>query len=226
VNSYSFRQGCRSRGDFRIDEIMEFFRLMQEAFRFVALYDTKEDPVELTASFVRKLFEKGVDNRFPQIGVVEHFFTMQPRRRDDNTVRFEIHTGTHPEKVFIDTYDIQMGDPRKVPDLSYFERSIEIFHPFEAYVAESENEYQLNAYNRQQAIPQFDKPAIIRGFHYLDEGMASSIGGINFCLKAPAWHVERFCDGVLIELVPGLFDSSNPEHLQVQEEVMGYFNLL
>ncbi len=56
--------------------------------------------------------------------------------------------------------------------------------------------------------------------------MARSIGGIDYCLKAPAWHVERFCEGVLIELVPGPFDSSNPDHLEIQEDVMAYFDML
>jgi len=56
--------------------------------------------------------------------------------------------------------------------------------------------------------------------------MADSIGGIKYCLKAPAWRVRRFCEGVLIELVPGLFDSEKPEHLRIQEEAMTYFQLL
>jgi hypothetical protein len=116
-----------------------------------------------------------------------------------------------------------MSDGKLVPDFDYFEKSIKIFKPFEAYLSEGDNEFALDAYDRQS--PKFDKPAIIRGFHYLDEGMARAVGGIKHCLKAPAWHVERFCEGVLIELVPGLFDNSNPEHIRVQEEVMDYFDL-
>ena len=154
------------------------------------------------------------------------FFSVPPGKRDDNTVRFEIHTGTHPDKIFIDFYDISIGEGRKVPDLSYFERSIQILKPFEAFLSEFDNEDALDSYDRQQAIPKFDKPALIRGFHYLDEGMARSIGGIDYCLKAPAWKVERFCEGVLIRLVPGLFDPENPEHLKIQRQAMKYFKLL
>jgi hypothetical protein len=90
----------------------------------------------------------------------------------------------------------------------------------------AKSEHKLDAYAREQAIPKSHKPAIIRGFHYLDKGMARSIGGIRYCLKAPAWRVRRFREGILIELVPGLFDSSNPKHLEIQEDVMAYFNLL
>jgi hypothetical protein len=226
MNSYSLSQNCRPRGDFRIKEIIEFLNLMKQAFRFQVLYDKNGKPVALTASVLQNIFLKVINKRSPGVGVVVDFFSIPPGNRDNNTIRFEFHTGTHPDKVFIDTYDISIGETRKVPDLSYFQRSIETFEPFEAYVSEFKNENDLNAYDRQQAIPKFDKPAIIRGFHYLDEGMARSIGGIDHCLKAPAWKVERFCEGVLIHLVPGLFDPENPEHLKIQKQAMKYFELL
>jgi hypothetical protein len=226
MNYYSFSQRCRPRGDFRVEEVTEFLHLFKEAFKCPALYDARDRPLDLTESGIRKIFERKIDKRFPTLGVNIDFFTIPPGKRDNNTARIEIHTGTHPEEIFIDSYDIVMGESRRVPEFSYFEKSIEIFKPFEAYISESSNESALRTYKRQQAIPKFDKPAIIRGFHYLDEGMARSIGGIQRCLKAPAWHVERFCDGVLIELVPGLFDSQNPEHLEVQENVMAYFDLV
>ncbi|MBM4328495.1 MAG: hypothetical protein FJ118_15190 [Deltaproteobacteria bacterium] len=225
MNTYVFRQLCRPRGDFRIDEVIDFLHLIKEAFRCPVLYDSRDRPVDLTGSGLQKIFEKKTDKLFPSIGATLDFFTIQPRKRDDNTVRIEIHTGTQPDEIFVDTYDLSIGERSKLPDFDYFEKCIEIFRPFEACLEETENEYKLDAYDRQQAIPKFDRPAIIRGFHYLDEGMARSIGGIDYCLKAPAWHVERFCEGVLIELVPGPFDTDNPEHLKIQKEAMEYFDL-
>jgi hypothetical protein len=223
--SYSFGQQCRPRGDFRVAEIIDFLTLMKEAFRISELYDKRNRAVRLTPSDLHKIFQKKIDKIFPGIGINVDFFSIPPGKRDDNTVRFEIHTGTHPDKIFIDSYDISIGEATSVPDLSYFEKSIEILKPFEAFLSEFDNEDALDWYDRQQAIPKFDKPALIRGFHYLDEGMASSIGGIDYCLKAPAWKVERFCEGVLIRLVPGLFDPENPEHLKIQRQAMKYFKL-
>jgi hypothetical protein len=224
--SYSLGQRCKPRGDFRVAEIIDFLTLMKAAFRFSVLYDKRNKPVNLIPSDLHKIFQQKIDKIFPSIGVNVDFFSIPPRMRDRNTVRFEIHTGTHPDEIFIDFYNISIGEERKVPDLSYFEKSIEILKPFEAFLSEFDNEDALDSYDRQQDIPKFDKPAIIRGFHYLDEGMARSIGGINHCLKAPAWKVERFCDGVLIRLVPGLFDPENPEHLKIQRQAMKYFKLL
>lgn len=224
--SYSLGQRCKPRGDFRVAEIIDFLTLMKAAFRFSVLYDKRNKPVNLIPSEFHNLFLRKIDRTFPSIGVNVDFFSIPPRMRDSNTVRFEIHTGTHPDEIFIDAYNISIGDGRKVPDLSYFERSIQILKPFESFLSEFDNEDDLDSYGRQQAIPKFDKPAIIRGFHYLDEGMARSIGGIDYCLKAPAWKVERFCEGVLIRLVPGLFDPENPEHLKIQKQAMNYFKLL
>lgn len=225
MSGYVFVQRCRPQGHFRIYEVIEFLHLMKEAFRCPTLYDSGNRPVDITETGLQKIFEKAARKLLPGLGATEHFFTIPPNKRDNNTVAIEIHTGTHPEEVFIDFYDISMDDKRKLPHFDYLEKSIQLFEPFEAFLAERENEYNLDAYDLQQAIQNFSKPAIIRGFHYLDKDMARSIGGIKYCLKAPAWHVEEFCEGVLIELIPGPFDSSKPEHLEVQEEVMAYFDM-
>jgi hypothetical protein len=226
MGAYIFRQRCRPQGDLRIPQVMEFLDLVKEAFRCSALYDRKNMTVNLTETELWKVFKRGTNRLFPTVGATMYFYTIPPRNRDDNTVAIEIHTGTQTEEIFIDTYNISMGDKSKLPDFHYLERSIEIFKPFEAFLAEKENEAGLDAFNRQQADPRFSRPAIIRGFHYLDEGMARSIGGIDYCLNAPAWRVRRFCEGVLIEVVPGPFDSRNPDHVQIQKHVMAYFDML
>lgn len=225
MNSYYFCQNCRPRGDFRIGEILEYLDLMKGAFRCPVIYDKNSRALELTSENLKRIFKKKIDKLFPGIGVNVDFFSIPPSNRNDDTVRFEIHTGTHPDEIFIDTYDISIGEARKVPDLTYFEKSVEIFEPFEAYMAEFENESVLDAYNRQQEIENFDRPAIIRGFHYMDQTLIRSLGGMKHCLKTPAWHVGRFFKGVLIELIPGLFDSGNPEHLKIQQEAMEHFQI-
>jgi len=225
MGSYIFRQRCRPRGDFRIYEVIQFLDLVKEAFGCSELYDSRSKPVDATRAGLAAIFEKKAKKLLPGIGATVDFFTIPPRKRDNNTVRIEIHTGTYPKERFIDMYNISM-DGRLVPAFRYFRESIKVFKPFEAFLADGENEYRLDSYMRQQTIQRFSRPAIIRGFHYLDERMALSIGGIDYCLKAPAWRVERFCEGVLIQLVKGLFDADNPKHVQIQRDAMEYFNIL
>lgn len=224
MSHYSFRLWCRPRGDYRVGQLIEFLGLVKEAFRRSELYDSNSRPINITEAGLWKIFEKRAKRRATVLGITVDFFTIPPRVRDDNTVRIEITTGTHPEKPFIDMYCLSMGDAGKVPDLRYFEKFINIFKPFEAFLGEAENEFRLDSYHRQQDL-KFSRPAIIRGFHYLDANMARSIGGIDYCLKAPAWKVDRFCEGVLIRLVQDLFDPDNPEHIRVQDAAMTYFNL-
>jgi len=226
MGNYYFEQFCRPRGDFRIKEIIDFLDLMKEAFGLSKLFDSENNPIELTEGNIKSIFENILEkSHFKDVGIDEDFFTIPPDERDDDTIRIEIHTGTHLGKNFNDTYNISIGEKRNVPDFIYFKKSIEIFKPFEAYISEFKNENALNAYDRQQEIPNFDKPVIIRGFHYLDKDLASSVGGIERCLKAPAWKVERFCEGVLIQLTEGLFDPENPDHIKIQKEVMKYLKV-
>jgi hypothetical protein len=226
MSGYNFDQLCRPKGDFRVPEISDFLYLVREAFDLPVLYDSKSKRVDLSEESLEKKCREEAKKLLRGLGAYLYFCTIPPRKMDPNTVTIEIHTGTDAEENSIDSYNILIGAKKRIPDFEYFEKSIRIFKPFEAFLADHENEFQLKARDRQRAIGGFTKPAIIRGLHYLDEDMAKSIGGVNYCLKAPAWQVNRFCEGVLIDLVPGVFDSTNPEHLEAQENVMAYFDML
>jgi len=226
MTSYMFHQRCRPKGDLRVKEILQWLELMRIAFGVESLYDTNNRPVHLNEKYLFMIFEMKRDRRFPEIGVNKDFFSIQPKLRSNETIRFEIHTGCNPKTTFIDTYHVDIGSGDRLPAFDYFKESIRILRPFEAYLSESRNEINLGTYDRQQAMrPYFSKPAIIRGFHYLDEGMASSIGGIDYCLQAPAWKVEKFCEGILIQLVEGEFNSESAAHLESQQVAMEYFKL-
>jgi hypothetical protein len=226
MSSYSFHQRCRPSGDFRIPQISEFLYLVRETLQLSVLYDSNSKPADFSEAGLEEKYEKESEKLLPGLGALWHFYTISPRKMDHNTIAVDIHTGTAPEEDSIDYLSISLGDKRTLPDFEFFEESIKIFNPFEAFLADDENEFQLGARDRQREIGGFTKPAIIRGLHYLDRDLAKSIGGTNYCLKAPAWQVDRFCEGVLIDLVPGIFDSSNPEHLEAQEKVMAYFDML
>jgi len=226
MTSYMFHQLCHPKGELRVKEILKWLESMQIAFGLETLYDTRNQPIYLNEEAMFATLEKEKDRKFPDIGVNIDYFSIKPKFRSDETIRFEIHTGCNPNTIFIDTFDVIIGGEKQIPAFDNFKESIRIFRPFEAYLSESRNEINLGTYDRQQAMrPYFSKPAIIRGFHYLDEGMASSIGGIDYCLRAPVWKVEKFCEGILIQLVEGVFDSENAAHLESQQVAMEYFKL-
>jgi len=199
---------------------------MQEAFGLDRLYEKNSEPVELQEPGLLHAFERKRDKRFPGIGISIDFFSLPPKERRAETVRFEIHTGTNSDEPFLDTFNVSIGYSSPVPHSNYLKRSIEILRPFEAFLSEDHNEENLHSYERQRTTPGFTRPAIIRGFHYVDEGLARSIGGLDHCLKAPAWKVERFCDGVLFQLIDGgLFDNDNAAHVEAQRRIMDYFRM-
>jgi hypothetical protein len=225
-NRYQFDVLCRPEGDFRARKTAEWLGLMEIAFGLSGLYDNNSQAIEISDKSLGSIFDKRVNKRSPWLGVNCDFFSIPPIQRDDRTIRFEVSTGKAVGKPFNDFFRVVgMGGELSVPDLQYFRRMIEIFLPFEAYVSESANETGMEAYKRQQSVPKFDRPVLIRGYHYLDKGMAEAIGGIAYCLSAPAWRVDLFCTGVLIQLTECLFDTNSAEHLQIQQGVMKYFDL-
>lgn len=143
----------------------------------------------------------------------------------DEYVACEIHTGTSPNEKFIDHYNVDFGASGLLVGISEFRAAVRAMHPFEAFLAELNNDDAMDAYGRQQQLGFFSAPAIIRGLHYFDRRLAAPIGGIEHCLKAPANRVEQFLDGVLIQLVDEPFDPWNPEHLRRQQEVMKHLGM-
>jgi hypothetical protein len=143
----------------------------------------------------------------------------------DEYVACEIHTGTRPGEPFIDHYNVDFGSGGLLVGTDEFKAAVRAMRPFEAFLAELNNDDDLEAYDRQQQLGFFTAPAIIRGLHYFDRKLAAPIGGIEHCLKAPASRAEPFLDGVLIQLVDGPFDPMNTDHLRRQQDVMSYLGI-
>jgi hypothetical protein len=67
---------------------------------------------------------------------------------------------------------------------------------------------------------------VICGVHYITEEQARPLGGLAKVLKAPAFKVEEFADGVWIQLcASGWLDKDNPNDWRVQEEVMRFLGI-
>jgi len=143
----------------------------------------------------------------------------------DEYVACEIHTGTNPGEPFIDHYNVDFGAGGLLVGTDDFKAAVRAMRPFEAFLAELNNDDDLDAYGRQQQVGFFAAPAIIRGLHYFDRQLAAPIGGFEHCLRAPASRVEPFLDGVLIQLVDERFDPTNPEDLRRQQEVMKHLGM-
>ncbi len=122
MSSYIFRQRCRPRGDFRIPEVLEFLDLVQEAFGCSDLYDSNNKPVDLSEAGLQRIFEKKAAKAGRGNGIEKTFFTIPPRKRDNNTERVEISTGYPLGGIIIDAYNIDMSDGKLVPDFDYFRK--------------------------------------------------------------------------------------------------------
>jgi hypothetical protein len=146
-------------------------------------------------------------------------------RGTNSYIRCGLHSGTAPGQPFVDHYNADFGDSGLRLSREAFKRAVEVMRPFEAFLAELNNEEALDAYTRQQKVG-FKVPAIIRSLHYFDKDLASHLGGIDRCLQAPAARVERFLDGILIELVAEAFDPGSAAHVDAQRRAMTHLGML
>jgi hypothetical protein len=145
---------------------------------------------------------------------------------ENNVCRYDLCIGTKPGEIFIDFMGIQFGrNVLPFNDIETFRMLLSIGDPFEAFLAENNNDYNLNAKLRQNRILGFSLPALIRGVHFLGRDLVNNLGGMEKCLELPAHTVECFRGGVIIRLTPGLFDPTDPSHLRIQKEAMKYFGM-
>jgi len=140
-------------------------------------------------------------------------------------IRFELHCGTHPDEIFVDFFNLDFGPSGPTPTASLVRSGVDALFPFEAFVAELNNEHTMRAHARQNAIPGFSRPAIIRWIHYLDSTLVASIGGVSRCMSAPVAAIHEIQDGILIQLTFDPFDPENQEHLAIQQNAMRHFGL-
>jgi hypothetical protein len=78
----------------------------------------------------------------------------------DGYVACEIHTGTSPAEPFIDHYNIDFGAGGLTVSTDEFRAAVHAMRPFEAFIAELNNDEDLDAYGRQQRLASFAAPAI------------------------------------------------------------------
>jgi hypothetical protein len=223
---FTYDQRCHPNGEFRIQEVIKFLIKIKQNFGIVDFYDRNDKIVDLSEEYLQKLLESKLPKgRFSKLGATINFFSQPPSLRDDSTLLVEIHTGTNPEKRLIDHYNFSIGNHFDLQYLDFIRDSIKLFNPFEAFVLESANEFKTQAHVRQQSIRNFERPSIIRYIHYINLNSVQVLGGLEFCLGAPAWKVQEFHQGILLQLCEEVFEPDNPQHLQVQAEVMKYFSM-
>jgi len=223
--SYRYVQRYRPTGNTLKCEVGVFISALLPQLGNPPLFDARGSKIACQESALSELITERLElTQFPECGVD---FDLYAGSGDPETVsRFEFHVGTAIGEIFIDFFALQYA--RGLPpinDEQLVKQLIVIGDPFEAFLGENNNEFELKAKKRQNRIPDFVRPAIIRGLHYLGKNQVENLGGIDACLNAPASSVLRLEEGVLIRLVDGVFDAKNVEHLKKQADVMSYFEM-
>jgi hypothetical protein len=222
--NYRLDQLCRPSGSLRVSELAVLLSLISRVCGVATFEVAGEGPIAITPEALEGALQAALTEA-PFAGAGADLDVFGRLGSGDEYIRCEIHAGTASDEPFIDFYNVVLGERGPCIGVDEFKEAVQAIRPFEAFLAERNNEADLDAYNRQQQLGFFTAPAIIRALHYFDRELAASIGGIERCLKAPASRVEPFLDGVLIQLVEGPFDPTNADHLRRQQDVMSYLGI-
>jgi hypothetical protein len=226
MGRYQLVQRCRPLGDYRVPQVLEFLQQAQSMFG-ISTFVSPEFAVE-TESLSERSLQQLLDQARQKAPSPTAGVDLDIHGAVGNTgdlIRFELHCGTHPDGIFVDFFNLDFGRNGPTPTPALVRIGVEALLPFEAFVAELNNEHTMRAYARQNAIPGFSRPAIIRWIHYLDATLVDSVGGVSRCMSAPVAAVHEIQDGILIQLTFDPFDPENQEHLAIQQNAIRHLGL-
>jgi hypothetical protein len=228
-NQYTVVHYLPSTGDLRARELHQCLRLLLETFELAPdLFGGSPDPIDWsTPQRLESYLKAKILPDVPEAGADDILLTRPERERDPLTCRFTIHVGSATASPFIDMVRLEINEHLERPSVDFLRESIRILRPFEAYIDERFNMAHIGWFERARAVsPRHSHPAFICGTHYFTADKAAPLGGIGHCLNAPAYNVERFADGIWIQLCEsGWLDKDNPNDWRIQQEVMEFFGI-
>ncbi len=218
MRAFQFLQRCRPKNDLRTSDVSGFLRLMSEAFD-VQFWTYRGGKVDLAESAIERRLRSLIDPQMPGAGAS----WVLSSHGGESPIIVRLATGS--DEWGRDFFDVDFSHVQFLPDLSYFKRSIELCKPFEACIVDNKNEIELDSQERQRLSPNFQRPSIVRWFHYFGKPLVSALGGYDQCLATPAFKTERFRDGVLLQLTEEPFEACNSQHRERQRLAMRHLAL-
>jgi hypothetical protein len=224
ATNYMYRQSYMPDDDMRVAQIAAFVKALLPALGVDHVEMEGRAKVHVDEHAVSSIIERK-RKAAPDLGVVVNFGFSAVAEEEDRVSWFLFTVGAPRGGRFIDSLAVNMGHALLPPPKPLLEQLLRLGHPFEAYLVDLSNfaRYADNWDLRKNTG--FSRPAIVCPFHFLGAELVRNLGGMEKCLAVPAFEVKPFGDGVVIRLVDGEFDSSNPVHLEIQRKAMDFLGL-
>lgn len=218
MSRFAFTQSCRPRGNLRIDDIVAFMDIMQEAFGVRAWVDPDEQLMAPTGDAIETRLKSGNSE-----ADLERFGAILLVKSEGEEASIIVSVGVGGGKWSQNYFNLDFTRSNRMPALQYFEKSIELIRPYEASIVEVDSDRETR--QRLPEKPHSDRPRILQWFHYMNDELVDLVGGTDHCLTAPVFRVQPFCDGLLFQLTEETFDADNPRHQELQLAAMNYLGL-
>ncbi|PHS05085.1 MAG: hypothetical protein COA78_15715 [Blastopirellula sp.] len=221
MSKYHFHQRFHPPHDLRVDGVVQFLEVMQQAFGLLGWIDADEQLVDLRRDLIeRALRSQASTSDLKRFGVNWVVKSVEMKNL------LLVCIGVGGDEWCENSFHLDASRVSLLPDLSFFRQSIESIRPFEAFILEEKNDDELREKRQQQTqTSRNGGPLALHWFHYMNEETANVVGGLSHCLQTPAFKVERFCEGVLFQLTAEPFDARNPQHQKMQNRAMIHLGL-
>lgn len=229
------RHVCDAREDLDVDRALHYLRLFQRVLGVDVLYLGHES-IDLTKGWLEDrvaAYIDRVESRSARIrqgvlvslsnspGSVYEFgvfvrFGMRPRPG----AAAEANGFTVPAAYVRDR-------PERVAELdTLLEEGVEILDPFYAAIEDSVNCRRMAAFELSRKVPAEgrpgakEEPVLVHWKTYFGPELIDAFGGTAIFEAVGVSQARRLGEGVVLELVGGLFDDSNDSHRAKQIEIM------
>lgn len=222
MRKYQFTLQCFSRGTIRVADTVKFVRLTQDAFGRSGWTDSDGHVVELAEGPMERAIRGGDAST-----KIARFGATWVAKSTGSAIPIVVTVTTGGDQWALNDFTVNFSRTQELPEISYFRHAIELVRPFEAMVLDLDNDDHLRTAGvvTPRMAPHGSRVASLRWLHYLDRGLAEKVGGLPRCLATPAYRVEPFCDGVLIQLTPEPFDAQNQDHCAAQRRAMQFLGI-
>ncbi len=218
MNGYHFILYCYSTPDLRQSNVAEFVRLTGIGFG----EDEWEDSVG--RHLADRLSVEG--SLMAMVSTVGRFGLTWVAKSKTLRPPIVLIIAVGGAKGTLSYFEADFSRRSEFPDDAFFRAAIERIGPYEASVSPEQNGEQLRALIRERGRGNRSSVKSICWLHYLSWELADQLGGEKVLLQMPAFRVERFYKGFLIQLTEKPLDPNNGADLAVQRAAMEYLGLI
>ncbi len=235
VKIFDIRHVCEAREDLGVDRALAYLLLFQRTLGIDSLF-LGHERVSLTKEWLEDRVAAYLDRMESRSARIRPGVLVSFGNRPGSTYEFGVFVrfgmrprpgnAAEPSGISVPASYIR-SDPTRMADLdTLLEGGVEILDPFYAAIEDSSNCRRMEAYQLSRSVSPGDRPGgkeepvLLHWKTYFGGDLIKALGGTAVFERLGVPRIRKLGDGLVLELVEGLFDDEDESHRTRQVEVM------